>query len=814
MRIIIRASCRGDGKIFTLFEVEDLPPNHTLKARYPMVDGVEVPFLLDEKEELDAGQGDARHFVGTFPNLTIRECTFDLCETDASGAQLDVYHYRLDFEGAKWRSRLNYRTRPNVCSSIRNFDDVSRFDRAGIEFWQCTEDAFCDVYILRALVRTPYREDTAIALTCLNEHGAVIDLHAISCGVQKVASSFSEEVVMREEQFSLRLPRETCRYFFDVRDVNHPELSGMGALNDLQLNDLLSSSRAVILQNAQSDPDYQRWFDERVVKGKIGAAALKRQAEIDFSYEPVFSIVVPLYRTPENFFRDMVRSVRAQTYGKWELILVNASPDMSELEQACARSSSEDGRIKIVSLEGNLGISLNTNAGIAAATGDFVCFLDHDDTLEPDALFRYVDALNSHDDIDLLYSDEDKLMTDGTLTSPFFKPDFSIDLLRSVNYICHFLCIRKNLLDTLAPNTSEFEGAGDFNLTLEAVEKARCVWHEPHVLYHWRMGEESTGYNENAKPYAYNNGLKAVQAHLDRLGLSAEVTLDADTLLNHVIYDVPAARPLVSIIIPTKDHIDLLDACISSITSKSTYDNYEIVVIENNSTDPATFEYYGELEDRYPGVVRVVYWPAEFNFSKLINFGAAHARGDYLLLLNNDTEVITPAWIDIMLGLCAREDVGAVGARLIYPDGTVQHAGVIMLMVGPSHFGKYQPRDLPGYFNMNVFQRDVSAVTGACLMVSRAAFESVDGFTEEFAVAYNDVDFCLKLRERGLLVVYTPEVELYHCESISRGPDSELRHTAELSNLKRRWPSYFVEGDPYFNPNFDQNDPYYHLNWS
>lgn len=812
MRIKICASCRGDGKIFTLFEVGNLPPNHTLKACYPLVDGVEVPFLLDEKKKSDAGRGDARYFVGTFPNLTIRECTFDLCETDASGVQLDVYRYRLDFEGAKWRSRLNYRTRPNVCSSIRNFDDVSRYDRAGMEFWQCVENASRDSYILRALVRTPYREDTTIALTCINEHGAVIDLHAISCGVQKVASSFSREVMMREEQFSLRLPRETCRYFFDIRDANHPELSGMGALNDLLLNDLLISSRAEILQNAQSDSNYQRWFDERVVKGKIGAAALKKQTEVEFSYEPVFSIVVPLYRTPESFFRDMVCSVRAQTYGKWELILVNASPDMPELEQACACSSSEDGRIKVVPLEGNFGICLNTNAGIAAATGDFVCFLDHDDTLEPDALFRYVEALNGHGDIDLLYSDEDKIMSDGTYTSPFFKPDFNIDLLRSVNYIIHFLCIRKDLLDTLAPNTSEFDGAGDYNLILEAEEKARVVWHEPRVLYHWRIHGGSTSGSTTAKPYAKKAGLKAVQAHLDRLGLSAEVY--STSFGYRVIYDVPSIRPLVSIIIPTKDHIDLLDACISSIMSKSTYDNYEIVVIENNSTDPATFEFYGELEDRYPGVVRVVYWPEEFNFSKLMNFGAEHARGEYLLLLNNDTEVITPAWIDIMLGLCARGDVGAVGVRLIYPDGTIQHAGVCEIKLGPSHFGLFQPRDFPGYFAMNTFQRDVSAVTGACLMTSRAAFESVDGFTEELAVAYNDVDFCFKLREHGLLVVYTPEVELYHHESISRGTDSKLRQTAEISYIKHRWTSYFVDGDPYFNPNFDQNDPYFHLNWS
>ena len=533
---------------------------------------------------------------------------------------------------------------------------------------------------------------------------------------------------------------------------------------------------------------------------------------------PRFSVVVPLFDTPIPFFEEMVSSVVGQSYANWELVLVNASPENAELTAHVDGARERDARVKVVTLESNLGISENTNAGLDAASGDYVCFFDHDDVLERDILFEYAQAVNEAPQTDLLYCDEDKLLPDGTLSQPFFKPDFNLDLLRNNNYICHMLTIRRELLERLPRNTHEYDGAQDHNLTLRAVEQTSAIRHVPRVLYHWRVSETSTAANADSKSYASEAGIRAVHEHLDRMGLAADVSLSRRPLTYRVIYDVPKPHPLVSIVIPTKDHVDVLDRCLRSILERSTYDNYEIVLVENNSSDPATFSYYEEMRERHPEVVRVVTWDAEFNFSKLMNYGRRSARGEYLLLLNNDTEVITPNWIEVLLGLCSREDVGAVGVKLYYPDGTIQHAGVAIVGGVASHLSRNLPRSNWGYFALSDAQQDLSAVTAACVMVSCEDFDSVDGFTEELAVAFNDIDFCLKLRERDKLIVYTPEVELYHYESISRGPENSdekrIRFHRESSYMNYRWASYYVKGDPYYNVNFSRIYPrscYYHL---
>lgn len=545
---------------------------------------------------------------------------------------------------------------------------------------------------------------------------------------------------------------------------------------------------------------------------------MEKQRKIAFTSAPKFSIIVPLYNTPIPFFNDMAESVKGQSYANWELILVDASPDNQELKARVEHEVARDNRIKSITLAENKGISENTNAGVAAASGDFVSFFDHDDILEPDLLFSYAEAIENNDNVDLLYCDEDKLMPDGKLAQPFFKPDFNIDLLRNNNYICHMLTIRKSLLDTLEPNTKEFDGAQDHNMTLRAVEKARNVHHVAKVLYHWRLSETSTAANADSKPYATIAGIKAVQNHLDRLGLNAKVEQARRPFTYKVTYAAPDSHPLVSIIIPTKDYANILDNCITSIVEKSTYDNYELVIIENNSTENATFEYYDKLQAKYPDIVRLVTWEHEFNFSKLMNFGVARAKGNYLLLLNNDTEVITPNWIETMLGICAREDVGAVGAKLYYPDNTIQHAGLCVTGGVAGHLCQSMPKDNWGYFALNDAQQDFSAVTAACIMTKRSEYEKVGGFTEELQVAFNDVDFCLKLREINDLIVYTPEVELYHYESISRGvennTDKQIRFHKEVAYMNYRWANYYVEGDPYMNPNFTVGEPgnrYYHL---
>ena len=802
--ISVKGICRGNQKIYLNLVIKDLNIESELNAyaAIPNVDSVRCSVL--------AKSGDHSQWVLTIPDLGISDLPVDIIATLPDGLTERV-RLHIDSEKAKWQSRFNYKINKALCAEIRNFDDSDRLNRASVSYWEAIEDG--EDLILRLSVRTPYRSDSDISIKCIKKGGSAIPICVYPFGQEESASSFSDEKHFLSSQFSVRMPNIEDTYFFIVSDSNHPAFNSFESLELPQLRELKSNTNQ-LMRHAQFDPGYPYWFENHKGTDSI----LFKQQKIEFGYKPKFSIIVPLYKTPIGLFKEMVNSVLDQSYKNWELILVNSTPECFELTNAVSEVSALYPQIIVVTLERNLGISENTNQGIDVATGDFVCFFDHDDVLEPDVLFSYAEALNKYDDIDLLYCDEDKLLPDGTLSQPFLKPDFNIDLLRNNNYICHMLTIRRSLLDSVPRNTSEYDGAQDHNLTLRIVEKARRVYHVDKVLYHWRISESSTAANADTKPYASNAGIRAVQDHLNRMGIKATVSLSRRPFTYKVIYEVPEDYPLVSIIIPNKDHIDLLDACLKSIFDKTSYSNYEIVIIENNSTNPSTFKYYSQLQDKHPNTVKVITWEHEFNFSKLMNFGEKHSAGEYLLLLNNDTEIITPNWIDVMLGLCSRNDVGAVGAKLYYPDDTIQHAGVVINARCAGHLHRNYPRDNWGYFALNDAQQDLSAVTAACMMTKRSIFNSVGGFTEDLQVAFNDIDYCLKIREIGKLVVYTPEVELYHYESVSRGAEigseKKIRFHREISYMNYRWAKYYVDGDPCYNNNFSQGEPfnlYYHL---
>ena len=521
---------------------------------------------------------------------------------------------------------------------------------------------------------------------------------------------------------------------------------------------------------------------------------------------PKFSVIVPLYKTPLPFFHDMVESVYAQLYRNWELILVNASPEDAGLAEALA--ALDDDRIRVIPLEENKGIAANTNEGIKAASGDFIVFFDHDDTLDPFALYKYAKAINDDASIDALYCDEDFLNEAGEYVAPHFKSDFNLDLLRCHNYITHLLAVRAAYAKDLMLR-SAFDGAQDYDFLLRLVERTQKIFHVQDVLYHWRISDTSTAKSAGNKGYADDAGRRALQEHLDRCGLDATAETTEAACFYHVTYRV-VDEPLVSIIIPNKDNRDVLRRCIDSVEENSAYRNFEIVVVENNSVEPKTFEYYETLQGQYPNV-RVITWDGPFNYSAINNYALPSTSGDYLLFLNNDTEVIEPRWMDAMLGVCQREDVGVVGAKLLFPDDTVQHAGVMMIkcqsvndVAGPIHVFSHLDRDDPGYMRRASLVQDLSAVTAACMMTKRSVFEELNGFDEDFEVAFNDVDYCLRVRETNRLVVYTPDVLLYHYESVSRGaetlPQNAERFMREQGKLRTRWSSYYANGDPYHGP--------------
>ena len=557
--------------------------------------------------------------------------------------------------------------------------------------------------------------------------------------------------------------------------------------------------------------DYDTWL--RIMR--VSRQELFAQRKTKFSYAPKFSVVVPLYHTPAKFLKDLVRSMMYQSYANWELCLVNASPEDVHLTSLLENWAMRDKRIRVIRLEKNHGIAQNTNAGIAASTGEFIAFLDHDDFLEPDALFCYADALNKDKTIDVFYSDEDK--TDEYAAHyfyPHFKSDFNIDLLHANNYMCHFLAVRKSLVDTVGGLNEKFDGAQDYDFVLRLTENTKKIYHCPRILYHWRCSNQSTAANQGNKMYAIHAGKAALNAHYKRIGWNARAQEGAVDGWYQTKFTLKE-EPLVSILIPNKDHTDDLDVCLNSFFERADYQNYEFIIIENNSVLPETFAYYEKIEKEHDNV-KVVYWEAGFNYSAINNFGFKFAKGDYIMLLNNDVELITPDIFQSMLGFCMRPEVGIVGAKLLYNDHTVQHAGVLVGAGGlADHVFKGIHEDDPGYMGRAISSQDVSAVTAACLLVKRSVYEEVGGLEDEFQVAFNDVDFCLKVRKAGYLIVYDADVKLFHYESKSRGMEDTterfIRFGNEMMLLNSKWDILSTFVDPYYNPNLSYLE-YYKIN--
>lgn len=521
---------------------------------------------------------------------------------------------------------------------------------------------------------------------------------------------------------------------------------------------------------------------------------------------PLFSIVVPMYHTPTEYLDALIQSIQAQTYGEWELCLADGSAAAHErFAGAVAGKTMVQGQIRYQWLGANLGIAGNTNAALAMAQGDYVVLADHDDLLTPDALYHFAAVIRDNIQADVIYSDEDKTDKKGKkFYDPHFKPDFNEDLLRSMNYICHLLAVRRSLAEEIGGFSAEYDGAQDYDFIFRATERARQVVHVPRILYHWRCHSASTAENPESKRYAFEAGLRAIQAHYERLGIRASVTHGAKPGMYVTHYERPY-DPLVSVIIPTKDHHQDLDRTIRSVLACTSYQNLEWIIVENNSTEAETFAYYEALKKELPNV-KVVTWEKGFNYAAINNFGAKFAKGEYLWLLNNDLEMITNDCVDGLLNPCMRPEIGIVGARLYYGDNTVQHAGVIVGLGGVAgHAFVGQPRYDCGYMAKDWCTQRLSAVTAACLMIRRSVFEEVGGFSEDLAVAFNDVDLCLKVRRAGFEILYNAQVESYHYESKTRGledtPEKVARFNGEMDLFKEKWEQELRAGDPYYNVN-------------
>ena len=545
----------------------------------------------------------------------------------------------------------------------------------------------------------------------------------------------------------------------------------------------------------------------------------KRQEETVFDRMVKISILVPLWNTPQDFLHEMIDSVQNQTYGNWELCLADGSDDAhAQVGQICREYAAKDPRIVYRKLLKNEGISGNTNECLKMATGEYIGLFDHDAILKPCVLYEYAKVINEQG-ADYVYCDE-ATFRDGDINKMItmhFKPDYAIDNLRANNYICHFSVFDRMLLDGTELFRPKFDGSQDHDMILRLTDRAKKIVHVPKLLYYWRSHAGSTAGNIAAKPYAIESARNAVADHLRKHGFrhfTITSTRAFETIFK-ITYEI-AGEPKISIVIPNRDHVEDLRRCVSSIVEKSTWENYEIVIVENNSETREIFSCYDELKNNPR--IKIVTWEGEFNYSAVNNFGVGAADGDYVLLLNNDTQVITVNWMEELLMYAQRADVGAVGGKLYYADKTIQHAGVVIGLGAhrtAGHVHYQQKRENLGYMGRLCYAQDMTAVTGACLMVKKSLYEEVGGLDESFAVSLNDVDFCLKLRRAGYLNVFSPFAELYHYESVSRGLDDKgekaKRYEEESARFREKWKAELEAGDPYFNPNFSLDKPDFSL---
>lgn len=557
---------------------------------------------------------------------------------------------------------------------------------------------------------------------------------------------------------------------------------------------------------------YRDWVNKtKLSENDLEKLTVKQK---NFSYRPKISIITPVYNTEEKYLRAAIESVINQRYDNWELCLVDDYSTNGITKKIIEEYQHNENRIKSFFLSSNIGISLASNKAIGLADGEFLALMDHDDEIAPNALFEVVQELNKNKDLDMIYSDEDKISEEGEYCDPYFKPDWSPDTFLSSMYTPHLIVLRKDLVDKIGGFREGFEGSQDYDLILRLSEKTNRIHHIPKILYHWRKIEGSTAAVYSAKNYAHQASIKALNESLVRRKENA--VLEEGLWLGsfRVRYKIQKEKK-VSIIIPTKDKIELVEELVSSIIEKTTYKNYEILIVDNNSKDKKTWDYYGEIKAK-SNQVNIIEYNKPFNFSAINNFGASKAKGEYLLFLNNDTKVINSEWLSSMVEHIQRKEIGAVGPKLLFGDDTIQHIGVITGVCGEiaGHPFYGLSNESNGYFGNINMVRNVRAVTGACLMTKRSVFNEIGGFDTRFVVSYNDVDICLRIIEKGYRIIYTPYSNLYHFESKSLGKVSEGNRKIDYNEvllMKKVWGKK-LSPDPYYNPNLSKSEPYLGFN--
>jgi GT2 family glycosyltransferase len=640
---------------------------------------------------------------------------------------------------------------------------------------------------------------------------AVSDLHiaVYSSNAQHLVPHVSIQEIGKLQKYTPKV-LELIRYH-----VRHPRVI-VSKCNKVYLL-LRRGGVAALKEKILRRSNYPEWVAKYDTITEADRRVMREHIE-QMEYTPCISILLPVYNVPETYLRQAIESVRNQVYTHWQLCIADDNSPNAAVREVIKEYGKQDPRIVYVFKTENGHISQATNSAAELATGEFLAFLDHDDELREHALYMMVRELQEHRDADLIFSDEDKITPEGLRHDPYFKSDWNPELLLCHNCVCHFTVVRREMFNRLGGLRSECNGAQDWDLALRVSENTTRdkLRHIPHILYHWRVIEGSTAKETAAKPYVTAAQIRAVSEHLARRGDNGAVVESIPALsMLRVRYAIPTPAPLVSLIVPTHNQQRLLSQCVDGILTSTDYTSLELIIVDNRSDDPKTLHYLKELPTK-DSRVRVVRDDGPFNFSRINNDAVKHAQGSILGFINNDIQVIRPDWLGEMVSNLVRKDVAAAGARLLFPNGTVQHAGVITGIGGVAgHQFKNAPISSLGYFCRAVLPQNLSAVTAACMLVHKHLFHEVGGFDQEhLAVAFNDIDLCLKLQEAGGLIVYTPYAELLHHESVSRGyedsPEKKARFKREYKVMQDRWGAKLTS-DPFYNPNFALTNVGYEL---
>jgi GT2 family glycosyltransferase len=746
-----------------------------------------------------------RLFVVAVPLLDGVTLSIRIYESDSGASAAFVFPFKP--VESKIRSRMLYQRHRDKALQMRDIDQRRLSGQpyvyvTGIYYLTPTE------VVCRFHATVPYEPDAQYEVNVVDAQANPIGTHLVVLEDSVVPDPHNTLLKLRELGYSIGLHGSDRTLCINVHKVGAPFSDGCFTCLLPPQVDGFTGGATEELRYASQDPQYHEWFE----KHRATPADIIRQRKSmgQWPDAPLVSIITPVYRPPEQFLRAMIRSVLAQSYGNFELVLVNASGVCPAVDRVLAEI--DDARVRVIRCE-NRTIPENTNIGIREAQGEYLAFVDHDDTIEPDALYRYMLAVREDPETDLLYCDEDHLR-DGQYEWPIFKPDFNADLLYAQNYVTHMLMVSRYALDRVKLSDVEVNGAQDYDLTLKCSEVARAIHNVPYMLYHWREHSNSTSAGIESKSYAVEAGARAVKNHFTRVGLDVRVEERKVACTYRTVYNLDN-EPKISIIIPTMDHVDLLAPCLDSILKKTQYENFDIICVENNSSDPRTFSYYEEIQrqDR----IHVVTWPGKgFNYSAICNYGASHSDADLLLFLNNDTEIINGDWLSSMAGFFERKEVGVVGAKLLNFDGLIQHAGIWVVPGGFDYINQNFSDNGAGYMNLIQIPSDMAAVTGACQMIRRSLFTDVGGLDESLAVALNDVDLCLKADAKGYLVVFDPDAHVYHHESSSRGHENRDVRTYKRFDRERyrfldRWSG--LERGRFININLNQYDGHFKIAW-